>query len=338
MYDVCIVTEGCWPRRTGGVATWTQHVTTALAPLNVAVLSLDIEASGSVEWTPPPNVHLLDRVTVVRRLPAARTYIASGLEAAEQLGAVRPDLLPRLRYVEHGDLVREILAGLARSESGRALAGADRIRTARQAALRRRAVARASGVVIGVTTRTLRRASREGAREVLCIPNAVPPPAAEPAGDPRIARAAAYVGRLCREKGVDRFVSLAGFTSAPLMALGIAPAAPCREVDVAGPVAFRHQPAAPWLPDIGVAVLPSRLEACPFVALEAEARGIPALVSDAAEIDETSLLTRLRWDPDVWGRQIDALLARGSDPRAGRAIAGRRWARFVAAWQAAVHA
>jgi glycosyltransferase involved in cell wall biosynthesis len=336
MHDVCIITEGGWPRRTGGVATWTQHVAAALAPLDVAVLSINAASAERAEWTPPPNVRVLDPIRQLRRLPPARCYVASGLEAAEQVAAMRPDVLPRLRYLEHGDLVREILAGLVYSESGRALGGADRVQAAREAAHRRRAIARTCGLVIGVTPRTLRRAAHEGARKVACIPNAVPPPAGEPLPALGAARAVGYVGRLSHEKGIDRFVALAETSSAPFIALGIPPATSCRDADASGPVAWRHHPTAPFRPELGAVVLPSRLEACPFAALEAEARGIPTLVSDVAEIEETGLLTRQRWNLELWRGQIEGMLKRGRDPVAGRAIAGRRWERFMHGWHAAV--
>lgn len=352
MFDVCLVCEGGWPRRTGGLSTWAQHFTTALGSADIAVVSFETTGASGGEFDVPRGVRRVDSIgphgaahTKLTRasLPEARRYVASGLDAADAALRAFPQLERRLIYVEHGDAVREVLAGASESESGSALGAASpssRREAARAIATKRRAVASACEIVVGVTPRTARRLGRELHRdtrpEVRTIPNAVPPPSVTPRDDGPERRArerpvAAFVGRFSRIKGIDRFLALAERTRARCAAIGLPsidfaePGRPPANVDI-----VRGQ-GDPFATVIDAIALPSRLEACPFVALEAEARGLRALVSDAAALEESELVSTLPWDPKTWGAALDDLTVRGRDETLGREIAERRWAAFVRA-------
>ena len=338
MRDVCIVGEGAWPDRTGGLSTWTQHVLDALAGADVSVLSLGPRAEGRGGFVPPWCVREIDRVEALRRVPEARMYLTSGLDAAEQLLRSRPSLARRVVYVEHGDAVREVLFGASVSEGGRPVPRGDRARTARAIRARRAAVTRACGRVITVTRRSARRARREGARSVVVVPNAVPPVAPRSTGNAPGDRAA-YVGRLCRLKGFDRFLALAqGLARRPLAVVlptsdALFESTPRR---LAERVDWSVRPREPWAERVGVLVMPSRLEACPFAALEAEARGVPVLLSSAAQLRRSRLIVRTPWCRGRWASHIDALLRTGARPLEGSRLAAGRWRRFVRAWRAAI--
>ncbi len=333
--DVCLVTEGAYPQRTGGLSTWTQHLLLALDACRVGVVSLGPGPCRADRFAPPPSARSVERVDDLRAVPDAATYLASGLEAAEALLRVRPDLARRTWYVEHGDLVREILHGAAVCESGRPLTAASRPLEAERARRRRRRVALACRGVVGVTDRTTRRAFSEGARTVRMIPNAVPPPAAVSTLVDASPARLGFVGRFSRVKGIDRFEDLARAFGGASVAIGI----PVGERWGSDATDWELGEGDPWgRSPIGVLALPSRLEASPFAALEAESRGIPVLLSDAAALRGSPLITRLAWSREAWAARADALLRRGTDPALGARLAVARWRDFTTSWRALVAA
>jgi glycosyltransferase involved in cell wall biosynthesis len=325
MRDVCIVTEGAWPARTGGISTWTQLVLHALDGADVCVVSLGAAPGGAGEFTPPPNARDVSLVTDLRNVPHARLYLASGLDAAEALLQTRGVPRERVVYVEHGDAVREVLAGVLLTESGTPLRPYDRLSAARVLTRRRRSIARACALTVGVTPRSVRRARREGSPRARCIPNAVAPVTPAPVTGRRVG----FVGRFSTVKGIDRFVTLTARTY-DAVAVGMPAGEPWGE----GDIAWRQTRGCPWeAGDIAALVMPSRLEASPFAALEAEARGIPVLLSDRADLAESPLVTRLAWSPSRWGHALDEALARGVSPALGARLASARWRRFERAWR-----
>lgn len=329
--DVCLVTEGAWPQRTGGLSTWTQHLLAALAGADLGVVSLGPAAATAARYAPPPGARIVERVEELRRVPDAVTYLASGLEAAEALLCARPDLAARTWYVEHGDLVREILHGAAVCESGRPVTTTSRPMEAERARRRRRRAALACRGVVGVTGRTVRRAAREGAAEARLIPNAVPPPAEVAPATDAASGCLGFVGRFSRVKGLDRFEALARSVDRASVAIGIPVGEPWGSGDLSWEVAdgdpWRRRP-------IGLLALPSRLEASPFAALEAESLGIPVLLSAAAELAGSPLITRLAWSRPAWAAEAHALLRGGREPALGAGLAAARWRAFTSSWRA----
>lgn len=99
----------------------------------------------------------------------------------------------------------------------------------------------------------------------------------------------AFVGRLSKEKGPDRFLKLANhypqqqfhiYGDGP-MALALKNAAPVN-IHFHG---LQHDMSMVW-PRIGLLVMPSRQEGLPMAALEAMARGIPLLASRVGALDQ----------------------------------------------------
>lgn len=329
MRDVCIVSEGAWPARTGGVSTWVQQALLALDGADSAVVSLGSAPWSSGAFDPPRGAREVDVVRSLRRLPDARIYLASGLAAAEAVLAAAPGAMRRVVYVEHGDAVREARHGGLVSESGTFVTRGDRERAAVDVAARRRAVVRAAGGVVGVTTATARRARAQGAAHVRCVPNAVAP--VRGAGAPR--RRPGYVGRFSKVKGIDRFAAL----SRACGGVGVAVGMPAGEPWGAPGVTWSLARGCPWRDaDFSVLVMPSRLEASPFAALEAEARGVPVLLSDRASLRESALVRRVAWARGRWGRLLDQALRAGVAPELGARLAASRWRHFRHAWRALV--
>lgn len=328
MTDVCLVTEGRWPLVTGGLSTWTQHFLQSVRGLEVVVVRLGSGPTAGLRWPGFPHVRVLEAGDL-EALPRARRYVASGLDAATFVLRHRPDVAERLVYVEHGDLPREIqLAGT--TEGGQYFARAARGREARRAGRLRRRVVRQVGLFVGVTRRACRRAEGEGARRALCVPNAVPP--VEAAG--QRAKGLGYVGRCDPIKGVDRFLRLAAHTDVPstLCLLG---AAPHDGTQLDAPGAVHLNPPDPWRLSPSVVALPSRLEACPFVALEAEARGIVALVSSVADIEESAWIRRLPWDLAAWKASLEACVDEPGSSTGGHVERSTsRWRTFESSWNA----
>ncbi|MEM9073673.1 MAG: DUF3492 domain-containing protein [Myxococcota bacterium] len=314
--DVCIVAEGEWPAKTGGLSTWTNHVLGALRELEVGVVT--VPSSSDLRYAVPSHV-------VVHRgfagpLPRAKRYLASGLEAAEFVAAQAP--AAQLVYVEHGDLVREVRS-LGATEGGVYVPPFARDRAARDAADRRRRMVRHASMVVGVTRRTCRRALREGARAVCHVPNAVPPSLRA-----QRSKAIGFVGRCTRGKGIDRFLRLAERVDLPAMVTGLDLEASARLRPAR--VRWNLDAVDPWADCPGVIVMPSRLEASPFVALEAEARGIPVLLSDVADLDESALIQRRAWSLQGWAADAMRLAL---CPDVGSGAAHERWHRFETQWR-----
>lgn len=327
MRDVCIVAEGAWPSRTGGIATWVQHLAAALSGAEVGVVSLGPAPWSSGEFAAPRGVREVDVVPRVRRLPAARLYLASGVETAEAALAASRPAGSRVLYVEHGDIVREALYGGLVAESGLRAPPGSRGAAAASLGRRRRAVARACDGVVGVTTATMRRVRREGVAKARCVPNAVPP--AEALVHP--SRRVGFVGRFSRVKGIDRFVTLARARG------GVAVGMPAGERWAHPGIDWELARGCPWArADFTALAMPSRLEASPFAALEAEARGLPVILSARASLRESALVKRLPWARGRWGRALDEALRRGPSPELGARLAAGRWRRFASVWRAVV--
>ena len=98
----------------------------------------------------------------------------------------------------------------------------------------------------------------------------------------------AFVGRLSREKGPDRFVQLAKrFPQQSFHIYGDGPMASALKNTASGNVHFHGQQSDMnriW-PRIGLLVMPSRHEGLPMAALEAMARGIPLLAYRVGALD-----------------------------------------------------
>lgn len=332
MLDACIVTEGAWPHRTGGLASWAQYLLTALHGADVAVLSLGPARWTSGQFDLPRAARTVDVVPQITSVPMARRYFASGLVAAEQLLRARPDLAGRIAYVEHGDAVREVLYGASVTEGGRPVPPGSRWEIARDVAQRRRAIARLAEVVIGVTPSTTRRARRDGAARALWLPNAVPSLSATAAA-PITSGRLGYVGRFSRIKGIDRFVALARSLRGSAVASGLSTG---EHVPRVRDIEWRIGARDPWPRGLGVLAMPSRLEASPFAALEAEARGIPVLLSSVARLPSSRLIVRLPWCRGRWAARVTSMLREGTSPEHGARVAAARWRRFERDWRRAV--
>ncbi len=136
VHDVCLILEGTYPYRTGGVGHWVAGLLHHLSSLDFALVHLGVgdAPTGSWAYTPPVNLHELVYVPLNRfdhpeqveealpqrlTLPRARLYHALstgfagllGLQLKQQTG--RPFLL-----TEHGIYWREIEAGAGELECG----------------------------------------------------------------------------------------------------------------------------------------------------------------------------------------------------------------------------
>lgn len=336
MIDVCLITEGAWPLTTGGLSTWTRHFVHALEGMELGVVSLPLPGKRTLREEVPSHVHFCESTDTIAGVPEARQYIASGLGAAEWLLERAPELAPRLVYVEHGDLTRELLE-FGATEGGRFVQDASRKNAARLAHQARAALTRRVGLVAGVTRRTYRRVLADGTRRAIHVPNAVPPSHfARASSNPR---RLGFVGRNARIKGLDRFVDLCerfDFDATACVLGQPAAEQPAAEQTASEQNAqsvrwhFNHQD--PWSESFSALLMPSRLEACPFVALEAEARGIPVLLSDVADIEDSALITRLPWDVELWGTHAKRI-AGPPRPEQGRRLAAARWQTFKSQWR-----
>lgn len=261
-------------------------------------------------------------------LPKARRYIASGLDSAVWLLNIAPDKAREVVYVEHGDIVSEVMA-CGCTEGAKFVEAPERDRQALHYAKLRRKVTRSVGLFVGVTRRACLRARREGARAVVYAPNAVPP--IEEQDQPHFRRRVlTFVGRNSPIKGVDRFAALARRVATATQVSLLSESEPIVDKGL-GPFNTRLSPADPWEGAGTVVALPSRLEACPFVALEAEARGITALVSSVADIEESELIHRVPWDLSTWASLVERWL--DSAPRRRRSLrTQQRWQEFETVW------
>lgn len=325
MTDVCLVTEGNWPLVTGGLSTWTQHFIACLRNQSVKVLTLP-GAKGSLTFSVSDAVS--DCAVPWASLPKARRYIASGLDAALWLVTVAPDKAKEVVYVEHGDIVSEVRS-CGCTEGAKVVEAPDRSRQALGYARLRRKITQTVGLFVGVTRRACRRAYREGARAVLYAPNAVPPIAEDKLQKGR-SNVLTFVGRNDPIKGVDRFAKLASrvgtTTQMSLLSESERWVAP-----VFGRFDTRLNPVDPWERAGAVVALPSRLEACPFVALEAEARGITAIVSAVADIEESELIRKVPWNLSNWARLVERCLD-SSSPSEASFRTRQRWQEFENVW------
>ena len=97
----------------------------------------------------------------------------------------------------------------------------------------------------------------------------------------------AFVGRLSREKGADRFLALATqYPRDSFHLYGDGPLAAELKATAPANVVFHGQQAQMckvW-PAIGLLVMPSRHEGLPMAALEAMARGVPVIASDVGAL------------------------------------------------------
>lgn len=329
MIDVCLVTEGAWPLTTGGLSTWTRHFVHALEGMQLGVVSLPLPGKAALREEVPSHVQFCESTETMGGVPQARQYITSGLGAAEWLLKRAPELAPRIVYVEHGDLTRELLE-FGATEGGRFVQDASRTSAARLAHQARAALTRRVGLVAGVTRRTTRRALADGTRCAVHVPNAVPPSSSSKSNpNPAAPRRLGFVGRNARIKGLDRFVALCDRFEFDATACVLGERVADQD---SGSVRWHFNHKDPWQESFAALLMPSRLEACPFVALEAEARGIPVLLSDVADLEDSSLITRLPWDLELWGSHAKRV-AGAPRPHQGRQLAGARWATFKSQWQ-----
>lgn len=310
MFDVCLVTEGTYPRTIGGVSSWTHDHLRALPELRFSVVHLGDEGEGaaSPRYRPPAHTALLELELdperdepapgVAECLPEARVYhsLATGAAGAVAARAAvtrgRPFLL-----TEHGLAWHEAALGITACKPTRTPApGVPHERIAAAVREMARASYRDADVVTSVcaANRSLQRRAGAPAERLRLTPNAaVSLDASEPhvAGPLRIG----FVGRVVRVKDVETFVRACALAAGEL---------PAAEFVVIGPL--DHEPAyverchelatelglgerlrfcgerdpatAPERLDL--LVLTSLSEAQPRSALEAMAAGVPVVATD----------------------------------------------------------
>ncbi|MCE2572039.1 glycosyltransferase family 4 protein [Motilimonas eburnea] len=98
----------------------------------------------------------------------------------------------------------------------------------------------------------------------------------------------AFVGRLSREKGADRFVDLARlFPQYPFHVYGDGPErAHLQSMASSNVIFYGQQEMAKIWPKIGILVMPSRYEGLPMAAIEAMMHGIPVLAYDVGALNK----------------------------------------------------
>jgi glycosyltransferase involved in cell wall biosynthesis len=131
--DVCLILEGTYPYRTGGVSAWVQTLLTGLPDLTFAVVHLRAGDQGSREFRYPPPPNLVEfvewplDVSVGRDgtspdtalLPQAQVYHALSTGFAGLLGCQMKAATGRpLILTEHGIYWREVQAGASELECG----------------------------------------------------------------------------------------------------------------------------------------------------------------------------------------------------------------------------
>ena len=330
--SLVVIDESGWPRQTGGLSTWLWSFLSAVPTHDVTVVSLTPFAEGVSTTRPlPPNV-------VVRRAEAfldkklggpGVPLIGSGIRSTEFALQARAPGSPVI-YLEHGDAVAEAKYGML-MESNERVSNTDR--AAAEAERRRDAVVDAADMVVGVSARTSTRLS--GVRKLYQqISNAVAPGFVSERTERPLRERARYIGRACATKGFDRALGL--LESAEGIPIELR-AFSC--VDGQGVshrsrnhVQFDGQDAWDSLPSS--VFLPSRLDACPFVALEGEALGIPVLVTPVADVPTDGLISVQAWDEDVWRECLAQMPDRNISQ--GREIAEIRWGEFEAGWRASL--
>lgn len=318
MIDVCLITDGGWPCRRNGLASWVQNLMLACDELSFAVLSQSRQAQ-SARFAFPPNLQRLEfRQGGFSSPPRSRRYVAAGSVAARFL-TDNPQLATQTLYVEHGDGVKEAALGLV-MENGRRGPHGSNERAARAIALERDEICRRAALTVGVCDRTRRRLIGQGISSVT-ISNAVPP--SPPTRQcPNLKWG--YIGRFCRSKGADRIATLEAISGVSARVIGPRDSAD----DVERPDA--EELAVLPFNQLRCLVMPSRTEASPFVALEAEAAGVPVLVSEAAEIDSSRLIRQRRFEPNNWCEWLQQ--PPPLDPAYGHSRAAKRWATFAQRW------
>jgi glycosyltransferase involved in cell wall biosynthesis len=314
MVDVCLVLEGTYPFRTGGVSTWTHDLITGLPHLRFAVVHLYAGPPPSdPRFVPPANLAAVsirpvggdllcpDLAELEAGLPPARLYHALSTGPAGLLGAAAGERR-RVPFVltEHGIYWHEAAQDGRHLECGAVAPESDGSGRPWAEVLRaqaRRAYAAAAEVVtVCAANHAMQRAAGAPPAKCFVIPNGVDLPAPPPtrAGRPRRAPRVALVGRVTPLKATADFVRACAILDDVLPAarcfvlgpLDHSPeyAAECRalaaRLGVHGLTFGGEVDVRAWYPTLDVVVLTSRSEAQPLVLLEAMAHGCPVVATD----------------------------------------------------------
>jgi glycosyltransferase involved in cell wall biosynthesis len=361
--DVCLVLEGTWPLRTGGVATWVDSLVHGLPDISFSVAHLTDGRRVPPRYNIPANVFdvvyidvsgdgpLPDR-RLSERLPEARVIhaLSSGESGWLATDAARSRGIP-LILTEHGLAWREAAASCGELESGRRVPMTGAVEWV-EPLLRSAQDAYTRADVITTVCRDnarLQRAAGAPAERIRVIENFVEPAEVRPASD---ATSGLHIGMVCRVVGlkdVETFVEAAALVTAVdprtrFTVVGPLTHAPDYVARVRRLVADRglsrsfvltgEADPSQWLPQFDVVALSSTSEAQPLALLEAMARGIPVVatkVGGCADLvggEPASGLVVPPQDPRAFA---DALLELAADP-AARAWLGRNGRSVTQSW------
>jgi glycosyltransferase involved in cell wall biosynthesis len=306
--DVCLVLEGTWPTKVGGVARWVDSLVRGLPEISFAVAHLTAGPAPLPTFEIPPNVVDVLYIDVARegvlpdpalsqQIPDARVLhaLSSGESGWLATWAARARGCP-LILTEHGIAWREAAAGCGQLESGRGVEGNGEETAEALLRAARAAYARAD-VITTVNRDNVRLMTAAGAPPSLTrvISNWTDEQDARPVTSATSGLHVGYVGRVVELKDPLTFVRAAAVVHA---------ADPDARFTVVGPIdhspgyarEVRHcvqrlglestltlvgqQDPDDWYPRFDVLALTSRSEAEPLVLLEAMARGIPVVTTD----------------------------------------------------------
>jgi glycosyltransferase involved in cell wall biosynthesis len=306
--DVCLVLEGSWPTKVGGVARWVDSLVRGLPEINFAVAHLTAGPDPVPSFAIPPNVVDVTYIDVSRedvlpdpalsqQIPDARVLhaLSSGESGWLATWAARSRDCP-LILTEHGIAWREAAAGCGQLESGRSIEG-DVEETAAALLRAARAAYACADVITTVNRDNVRLMTAAGApsSRTRVISNWTECQPARAASTATSGLHVGYIGRVVELKDPLTFVRAAAI---------VHEADPDARFTVVGPVDHApdyarrvqqwvqrlglqnvlslvgQQDPDDWYPQFDVLALTSRSEAEPLVLLEAMARGIPVVTTD----------------------------------------------------------
>jgi glycosyltransferase involved in cell wall biosynthesis len=329
------------------------------AEMAVRRLVLAMGAEGQRMLAPDgPGAALFDGVLPRRAFRRIETDLLTGAASLRRALATEAVAGPVDVVHVHGEaaLLRfaaRALPGSARVYTNHGIVGAARLK----AALTAWAANRWAHRVTVASAHDAARLRAAGARGVVVVPNAVPPP--EGPGDPALRAGAAFVvGTLARlepEKGVDVLIRAAARVARDLPGLRVVVAGEGGQrralerliAETGAPVVLAgFRPAGAVLGALDLYVQPSRAEAFGMAAVEAMAAGLPVVASAVGGLPEvvtadTGLLVP-PGDPAALAAALVRLAqnpeARAAMGRAGAARASAFAPAAVAAAMAAVYA
>ena len=314
MNDVCLILEGSYPYRTGGVSAWLHHLVRDLDDVRFTVAHLrdDDDPIPTPAYRPPPNVEIVDvpvdperadvDAALVASLPDAGVYHAlstgqagaAAARVAEQRG--RPMLL-----TEHGLAWHEASIGLpsgCKPTRTRPHQTPDELRerAADIGAMAREAYTSADVITtVCASNARAQRAAGAPADRMHVLPNPVAPTPDAPAAPAGGAFRVGLVGRVVAVKDVATFLHAAAIVAAERPDASFAIVGPtdhepayvdrCRqlatELEIGDQVTFTGEtdPSA-WYPRLDAVALTSISEASPLALLEAMSHGRPVVATD----------------------------------------------------------